>query len=48
MIIFSDTVDVQLYVNDKERGKVNWTFNFIVSVSSLYIMGSSQPVMITL
>ena len=37
MIIFLDTVDVQLYVTDKERGNVNWTFHFIVSVS--FLMG---------
>ena len=30
-------MDVQLYVTDKERGNVNWTFNFIVSVS--FLMG---------
>ena len=34
MIIFLDIVDVQLYLNDKERGNVNWTFHFIVSVSN--------------
>ncbi|XP_019863950.1 PREDICTED: uncharacterized protein LOC109593201 [Amphimedon queenslandica] len=29
---FQSTIDVQLYVSDKERGNVNWTFHFIVSV----------------
>ena len=35
-------MDVQLYLNDKERGNVNWTFHFIVSVSCLIglIIGS--------
>ena len=28
---------MQLYVTDKERGNVNWTFHFIVSVS--FLMG---------
>ncbi|XP_019863618.1 PREDICTED: uncharacterized protein LOC109592664, partial [Amphimedon queenslandica] len=29
---FQSTIDVQLYVTDKERGNVYWTFHFIVSV----------------
>ncbi|XP_019860988.1 PREDICTED: uncharacterized protein LOC109589326, partial [Amphimedon queenslandica] len=29
---FQSTIDVELYVTDKERGNVNWTFHFIVSV----------------
>ncbi|XP_019860535.1 PREDICTED: uncharacterized protein LOC109588870 [Amphimedon queenslandica] len=29
---FESTIDVELYVTDKERGNVNWTFHFIVFV----------------
>ncbi|XP_019863742.1 PREDICTED: uncharacterized protein LOC109592838, partial [Amphimedon queenslandica] len=29
---FQSTIDVELYVTDKERGNANWTFHFIVSV----------------